>query len=191
MSYCKITYRLELKEKMEKKWYIVQLMAGYEEKVKEEILKRVQEVDRLDEFGDILIPEVKNIQHMYQSVNNSSVEQLFPGYMVISLVPSVENFRLVKTIYRVIRFLGGDYPAELNSDEVNRIFSQMSGKIAVDISASNSFNVGDHVEIIEGPFSKFSGTIDLVDEEKKKLVITISIFSRLTPVEIFFHQVKK
>jgi transcriptional antiterminator NusG len=176
---------------MEKKWYIIQLVAGYEEKVKEEILKRVQESDKTAEFGDILIPEVKNIQQLYQSIDTSSMEQLFPGYMVISVVPSIENFRLVKTIYRVIRFLGGDYPAELKSDEVNRIFSQMSGKIAVETTNSGLFAVGDHVEIMDGPFSKFSGTVDVVDDERKKLIVTISIFNRLTPIEISFHQVKK
>jgi transcriptional antiterminator NusG len=176
---------------MKKKWYIVQLIAGYEEKVKDEILKRIQEQNLQDQFGDVLIPEVKAVGNFFNQLNNNSIEQLFPGYMLISLVPSIENFRLVTTIYRVIRFLGGEVPSELSSLEVERILSQVSGKIAVTASEGMTYGIGDNVEIIEGPFNGFSGVVNSIDEQKQKIVVMISIFNRLTPIEVLFSQAKK
>jgi len=176
---------------MKKKWYIVQLIAGYEEKVKDEILKRVQEQGLQDEFGEVLVPEVKASGSFFNQLSTAAIEQLFPGYMLISLVPSIENFRLVTTVYRVIRFLGGEYPSELSPLEVERILSQVSGKISVASSDVVIYNIGDHVEIIEGPFNGFSGIINSIDEQKQKIVVMISIFNRLTPIEVLFNQAKK
>lgn len=176
---------------MNKKWYIVQLVAGYEEKIRDEINKRVLEKGLVDQFGDILIPEVKKKSAFGDKIDIDQIEQLFPGYIVVSLVPSTENFRLVTTVYRVIKFLGGSEPAELSQNEVDRILSQVSGKIVVSTSEDLIYNIGEVVEIIEGPFSGFSGVVNVVDEQKKKIVVMISIFNRSTPIEISFHQVKK
>jgi transcriptional antiterminator NusG len=176
---------------MNKKWYIVQLVAGYEEKVKDEIQRRINEQGLQDQFGDVLIPEVKSSGNFFNQVSASSLEQLFPGYILVSLMPSIENFRLITTIYRVIRFLGGECPSELSPIEVERILSQVSGKISVSSTDAVFFNVGDNVEIAEGPFSGFSGVINSIDEQKQKIVVMISIFNRLTPIEILFSQAKK
>jgi transcriptional antiterminator NusG len=176
---------------MKKKWYIVQLIAGYEEKVKDEILKRIQEQGLQDQFGEVLVPEVRAVGNFFNQFNANSIEQLFPGYMLISLIPSVENFRLVTTIYRVIRFLGGEFPSELSQQEVDRILSQVSGKISVSSSSVVTYNIGDHVDIIEGPFNGFSGIINSIDDQKQKMIVMISIFNRLTPIEILFNQAKK
>ncbi len=176
---------------MKKRWYIVQLIAGYEEKVKAEILKRIQEQGLQDQFGEVLVPEVKSSGNFFNQLSVSMIEQLFPGYMLISLVPSVENFRLVATVYRVIRFLGGEFPAELSQQEVDRILSQVSGKISVSSSDSIAYSSGDHVEIIDGPFNGFSGLVNSVDDQKQKMVVMISIFNRLTPIEVLFSQAKK
>jgi len=176
---------------MNKRWYIIQLIAGYEEKVRDEIYRRIKENGLEDQFGDILIPEVKTVKNYSNVIDNDSIEQLFPGYMVISLMPTNENFRLVTTIARVIRFLGGTNPGELSQAEVDRILSQVSGKIAIAAAEEELYHIGEPVEIIEGPFSGFSGTINFIDDQKKKLVVMISIFNRLTPIEISFNQAKK
>ena len=178
---------------MEKQWYIIQLAAGYEEKVKEEIRKRISEQEKSNDFGDILIPEVKNTYHSSYGLMKEDVgaEQLFPGYMVINMVSSVDNFRLIKTIYRVIRFLGGESPVALSDDEVSRILSQMSGKIEVKASSDMAYIVGDRVEVVDGPFNTFSGVVESVNSEKGRLVVMIVIFGRLTPIDVSFSQVKK
>jgi transcriptional antiterminator NusG len=176
---------------MDKKWYIVQLIAGYEDKVKDEIKRRIQEQGLAEEFGEILIPEVKSSGGYFNQISASAIEQLFPGYILVSLVPKIENFRLITTIYRVIRFLGGECPSELSKDEVERILSQVSGKISVQSVNNVIYGVGDHVEIIEGPFSGFSGLVNSIDEQKQKIVVMISIFNRLTPIEVLFSHAKK
>lgn len=177
---------------MEKKWYIVQIIAGYEEKVKAEILKRIQERGLEEQFGEILIPQVKTTNNFYNSnTNTNSLEQLFPGYILVSLFPDVSNFRLITTVNRVIRFLGGESPLELSQGDVDRVLSQISGKVTIATASNIIFTVGDHIEIINGPFSGFSGFVNSVDDQKQKLVVMISIFNRLTPIEILFNQAKK
>lgn len=178
---------------MEKKWYIVQIIAGYEDRVKTEILRRITERDLNEQFGDILIPEAKTQKNYFASgkVDDSSIEQLFPGYIVVSLVPEVSNFRLVKTVNRVIRFLGGESPLPLSQEEVDRILLQISGKVVVSSIESITYQAGDTIEISGGPFSGFSGVINSVDEQKQKIVVMINIFNRLTPIEILFSHVKK
>jgi transcriptional antiterminator NusG len=176
---------------MNKNWYIIQLIAGYEEKVRDEIYRRIKENALEDQFGEVLIPEVKAVKNYFNVIDNNTIEQLFPGYMVISLIPLNENFRLVSTIPRVIRFLGGSVPAALSQDEVDRILSQVSGKIAVVSSEDAMYHVGEAVDIIEGPFSGFSGVVNSIDDQKKRMVVMISIFNRLTPIEIAFNQAKK
>jgi len=173
---------------MTKQWYIIQIIPGNEEKVKSEILKRIQELKMQDFFGDILIPEAKQISSF--STLEEKSEQLFPGYMIVSLVPEPEFFRLVKTVPRVIRFLGGESPIPLSIEEVERIVAQVKGEVKVIKQQEILFVVGREVEIISGPFSGFSGIINSVDDIKQRLVVMVSIFNRLTPVEIMFDQVK-
>jgi transcriptional antiterminator NusG len=178
---------------MEKKWYIVQIIAGYEERVKTEILRRIQERGLQEQFGDILIPEAKTQKNYFASsqIDDSSIEQLFPGYIVVSLVPDVSNFRIVKTVNRVIRFLGGESPLPLSQEEVDRILLQISGKVVVASAESIVYQIGETIEIAGGPFCGFSGVINSIDEQKQKLVVMISIFNRLTPIEILFSHIKK
>ena len=101
-----------------------------------------------------------------------------------------ETFRLVSSNPRVTRFLGGESPAPLSEKEIDRIFSQMSGKLSA-LSEKTSFVVGNEVHISNGPFSGFVGLVDKVDEDRERLTVMVSIFGRLTPVELGFDQVKK
>jgi transcriptional antiterminator NusG len=172
---------------MSKQWYIIQLFAGYEEKVKVEILKRVQEKGMEEYFGDILIPEGKTV-NMFSTLEEKN-EQLFPGYMVISIVPTQEAFRLVSTVNRVIRFLGGESPLPLLQEEVNRIMAQVNGEVKI-VTREQTFVVGKEIDVKVGPFAGFSGIIQSVDEVRQKLIIMVSIFNRSTPVEIMFDQVQ-
>jgi transcriptional antiterminator NusG len=173
---------------MTKQWYIIQIIPGNEEKVRIELLKRIQEFKFQDFFGDILIPEAKPVSSF--STLEEKSEMLFPGYMIVSLVPDPEFFRLVKTIPRVIRFLGGESPIPLSTEEVDRIVAQVKGEVKIIKQQEVLFTVGKEVEVISGPFSGFSGIIHNIDDIKQRLVVMVSIFNRLTPVEIMFDQVK-
>ena len=169
-----------------KRWYVVQVYAGSEQAVQADIQKTIQERGTQDLFGEVLIPSAK-LKQMFNT-QESKDEQLFPGYIIVEMSPEQEAFRLVQSIYRVVRFLGGKNPVPLSKKEVDRIISQMEGELLVSPKTSD-FVVNSEVEIKEGPFAGFVGIIERVDEESEKLTVMVSIFGRMTPVELGFNQV--
>ncbi len=171
-----------------KRWYVIQVYAGYEEAVKAELQKSIHEEGLEDFFGEILIPSAK-IKQLFGG-EESKDEQLFPGYLLVEMEVSPDTVRLVRSVLRVIRFLGGMIPVPLSKNEVDRVLLQVKGELIISVDQSK-FIVGSEIEISEGPFSGFVGIIDEVDEEGEKLTIMVSIFGRMTPVELGFGQVKQ
>jgi len=171
-----------------KRWYVVQVYTGFEDLVKTDLEKRIQEEGLQECFGEILIPSSEVTSFFAENKNKK--EKIFPGYLLIQMEMINEAFRLVSSTPRISRFLGGDSPVSLADKEIERIFSQMSGKLAL-AEEKNLFIVGSEVHISSGPFAGFVGIIDKIDEEKEKLTVMVSIFGRMTPVELGFDQVKK
>jgi transcriptional antiterminator NusG len=171
-----------------KRWYVVQVYTGFEDVVKSDLEKRFVEQGFEDSFGDILIPTSEVVSFL--SGEDSRREKIFPGYLLIQMEMTGETYQLVMSVPRVSRFLGGERPASLSDKEVERIFSQISGKLAVTREKS-PFAVGNEVHVANGPFSGFVGIVDKVDEDRERLTVMVSIFGRLTPVELGFDQVKK
>jgi transcription termination/antitermination protein NusG len=171
-----------------KRWYVVQVYTGFEDVVKADLEKKIQEEDAQELFGDVLVPTGEIVS--FFSGEEVKKEKIFPGYLLLQMEMTGETFRLVSTIHRVTRFLGGESPAALSNKEVERIFAQMSGKLSVS-SDKEAFVVGGEVHISKGPFAGFVGIVDNVDEDKERLTVMVSIFGRLTPVELGFDQVKK
>ena len=171
-----------------KRWYVIQVYTGFEEIVKLDLEKRIIEEEAQDLFGEILIPTGEVITFFTEEKDKK--EKIFPGYLLIQMEMTGESHRLVSTTPRISRFLGGKNPVPLSDKEVERIFAQVSGKLPV-ASQKEMFSVGGEVHIKSGPFAGFVGTIDKVDEEREKLTVMVSIFGRLTPVELGFDQVKK
>ncbi len=171
-----------------KRWYVVQVYAGYEDAVKADILRQVQKEGLQDYVGEVLVPAAKLKQ--FFALQDPGDQQLFPGYILVEMEPAQQAIRLVSKTPRVIRFLGGMEPVPLTQREVEKIISQMKGEITV-AQTEQEFSVGSEVDISDGPFAGFVGVIDKVDSENKKLTVMVSIFGRMTPVELGFHQVKR
>ncbi len=171
-----------------KRWYVIQVYAGYEEVVRDDLERRIQESEHEDLFGQVLVPSAK-LKQMFQAVEVKS-QQLFPGYVLIEMDMKPESARLVVSSMRVIRFLGGKDPMPIAQKEIDRITSQMKGEITVRAD-QEEFVVGGEVDISDGPFSGFVGIIDTVNQEAEKLTVMVSIFGRMTPVELGFNQVKR
>ena len=171
-----------------KQWYVIQVYAGYEEIIKADILKRVEEKELGHLFGQVLIPSAK-MKQFFEHDDALQNQQLFPGYMIVEIEPEQEAFRLISTAPRVIRFLGGKAPVAISQKEIERILAQIKGEVIVPVE-KHEFEIGKEVEIIEGPFAGFIGIIDSIDENSEKLVVMVSIFGRMTPVELNFDQVK-
>jgi transcriptional antiterminator NusG len=171
-----------------KRWYVVQVYTGFEDVVKDELEKRIATEKVQDLFGKILIPTGEAVQMW--SKEEAKKEKIFPGYVLIQMEMVREAYQLVISSTKVYKFLGGDQPVPISEKEVERIFSQMSGKLAV-TPRKLPFSIGSEVNITSGPFGGFVGIIDKIDEEHEKLVVMVSIFGRLTPVELGFDQVVK
>jgi transcriptional antiterminator NusG len=171
-----------------KRWYVTQVYAGYEEAIKKDLMRRIKEYGLEDFFGDILIPSVK-LKQLF-AVEEEQDEQLFPGYILIEMELTPETQRCVLANPRVFKFLGGTDPMPLTKKEIERVFAQVKGEVAVAAKKSD-LAVGSEVTIKEGPFEGFVGVIDKIDEENEKLTVMVSIFGRMTPVELSFNQIKQ
>ncbi len=171
-----------------KRWYVVQVYAGYEQAIKADIERQIKEEGLQDYFDEILIPSAK-LKQLFE-VEETKDHQLFPGYLLVEMEMIPESFRLVVSSPRVLRFLGGKNPEPLTQKEIDRILSQMKGEIKIGIE-KEEFSVGNEVDIQEGPFAGFIGIIDKIDKDNEKLTVMVSIFGRMTPVELGFHQIKR
>ena len=172
-----------------KQWYVIQVYAGYEDTVKADIAKRVEEQGLEHLFGEILIPSAK-MKQFFDAGDSLQDQQLFPGYMLIEMESVPLAMRLVEVTPRVIRFLGGKNPFPLSNSEINRVIGQMKGEVVL-AAEKHHFELDKEVEIIAGPFSGFVGIIGAIDDDSEKLTVMVSIFGRMTPVELGFDQVKR
>lgn len=172
-----------------KQWYVVQVYAGYEEVVKADVRKRIEEHGLQEMFGEILIPAAK-LRQFFQEVDAKD-QQLFPGYLIIEMEMSPQTMRVVTLSPRVLHFLGGVEPVPLSQKEINRILSQMKGEVAVAKKREDLVAVGSEVDIIDGPFAGFVGVVEKVDRDNEKLTVMVSIFGRMTPIELGFYQIKQ
>lgn len=170
-----------------KRWYVVQVFSGFEEQVRDDLLRRVKQEELEEYVGQVLVPSAKLKQ--YFSALDVEEQQLFPGYvlMEIELVPEV--MRLVSATPRLLRFLGGKEPTPLSEKEVGRILAKMKSGVVV-TTKEVAFAEGGEVEIVDGPFAGFVGMIEEVDAEAERLKVNVSIFGRMTPVELGFDQVR-
>lgn len=172
-----------------KHWYVIQVYAGYEEHVRSDLARRVVEAHLEHLFGEILVPSAK-MKQFFSEGDALQDQQLFPGYILVEMESASEAFRLVQTCPRVLRFLGGESPAPLSKKEIERILAQMRGEVVLALE-KHEFEIGREVEIKSGPFSGFMGVIHSINEHDERLTVMVSIFGRMTPVELSFDQVKR
>lgn len=176
-----------------RKWYVVRAISGKEKKVKEYIEFEISRAGLIDYVSQVLIPTEK----VYQIRNGKKVSKernFFPGYVLIEAFLTGEVPHIIKNITNVIGFLGaekGGEPMPLRQNEVNRILGKVDELAESDAEINIPFIVGEPVKVIDGPFNSFSGVIEEINEEKKKLKVSVKIFGRKTPVELSFLQVEK
>lgn len=171
-----------------KRWYVVQVYAGFEEAVKSDLTKRIQDEGLEEKFGEILIPSTR-LKQMFDTAEESKDAQLFPGYVLIEMESAPQTIKLVASSLRVIKFLGGKEPVAISQREIERILGQIKGEVTV-AAKKTDFAVGSEVDITDGPFAGFVGIIEKIDEENERATVMVSIFGRMTPVELGFNQIK-
>ncbi|PKP08736.1 MAG: transcription termination/antitermination factor NusG [Bacteroidetes bacterium HGW-Bacteroidetes-4] len=176
---------------MEKKWYVVRAVSGKEKKVKEQIESEIAHLKMEEYVSQVLIPTEK----IYQIRNGKKISKersFFPGYVLIEAALVGEIPHILRNIPNVLGFLGtGGEATPLRMAEVNRILGKVDELAESDEEINIPYIVGETVKVIDGPFNSFSGIIEEVNEEKKKLKVSVKIFGRKTPVELSFMQVVK
>jgi len=178
---------------IEKKWYVVRAMSGKEKKVKEFIEFEISSAGLNDYVAQVLIPTEKIFQ-IRNGKKISKERSFFPGYILIEAALDGEVAHVIKGINGVIGFLGaekGGAPLPLRVSEVNRILGTVDELEASEEEMTASYYVGETVKVTDGPFNGFSGVIEEVNNEKKKLKVIVKIFGRKSPLELSFLQVVK
>lgn len=180
-------------QELETKWFVLRVLSGKERKIKEYLDVEI----RRSGWGNVITQILCPVEKVFKVVGGKKVMRekiLYPGYMLLEAhVPGFNDdmIQTIKSVTGVINFLGKDRPDALRRSEVNKMFGKMDEMADSDIMMIEPFIVGETVKIIDGPFNDFNGTIEEVNEDKKKLKVTVKIFGRSTPVELNFMQVEK
>lgn len=176
-----------------KKWYVVRAIGGQENKIKTYIENEIARLGLSDYVDQVLVPTEKVIQiRKGKKINKEKV--YFPGYIMIEANLSGELPHIIKSVTGVIGFLGetkGGDPVPLRKSEVNRMLGKVDELAVQNENIAIPYILGETVKVIDGPFNGFDGTIEKINEEKRKLEVMVKIFGRKTPLELSYMQVEK
>jgi len=173
------------------RWYVVHAYSNFEKKVKSGLEERIKLNGLEDKFGKILVP-TEEVVEMKDGKKRSSERKFFPGYVLVQMDLDEETWHLVKSVPKVLGFIGGrsDQPAPITEEEANFILSRVEE--GVDKPRPKVlFEPGEVVRVVDGPFNDFNGVVENVNYEKSKLRVAVQILGRSTPVELEFTQVEK
>lgn len=176
---------------LEYKWYVVRAISGQEKKVKTYIENELQKAGLTDFVPEVLIP-MEKVYQIKNGKKTSKERSFFPGYILIHAHLTGEVPSIITSINGVVGFLGPkDMPTPLRTSEVNRILGTVDEQTERGETMMEPFIIGETIRVNDGPFSGFSGVIEEVHEEKKKLKVMVKIFGRKTPLELNYVQVEK
>ena len=172
------------------KWYILQAYAGYEGRVEQTINEKLK-IEGLEHLVDEIFIPSEDIVRTKDGQKRKVNQKYFPGYVLVRMELTPELWHLLMEINRVSGFIGGTQkkPLPLDDTELEKIRSQIS-EGSQQKATEDEFLIGQKVTITEGSFGNFSGTIDEINQERRKLKVLVSIFGRPTPVEVEFDKVK-
>ncbi len=180
-----------MSEQQVHKWYVVRAISGKETKVKEYLESEIKRLKLEDQILQVLIPKEK-VYQIRKGKKVSKERNYFPGYVLIEADLSGEVAHIIKNVPNVLGFLGTrGAPDPIRPDEVKRILGKVDELAEQGEEVNVPFIVGETVKVIDGPFNSFSGIIEEINEEKKKLKVMVKIFGRKTPLELNFMQVEK
>jgi transcriptional antiterminator NusG len=183
----------QIPEKPETKWYVLRVVSGKEKKVKEYLDADVKRSGWGEVITQIFVP----MEKVYKVQSGKKVmreRNFYPGYIMIEARDGKLTNEIISHINNttnVIHFLGKDNPVSLRKSEVNKMLGKVDEMADQGVTMSEPYILGETIKIIDGPFNDFNGVIEEVNEEKKKLKVTVKIFGRATPVELNYMQVER
>jgi transcriptional antiterminator NusG len=184
---------------MANRWYVVHTNTGFEDRVKALIEERVKLEGMGDLVHEVLIPTEMIVEPVKGGKKKTSVRKFFPGYILVKMELNERSWHFIRNIPKVIGFVGGRLKeGKIDPDSVPDIDEREVMKIKRQIEEGTlkpkprvTFEKGETVKVIEGPFSNFSGVIEEVKPDKAKVQVLVTIFGRTTPIELDFNQVEK
>jgi len=175
---------------VELKWYIVHVYSGFEDKVKRNLDDRIEALGQKEFFGKILVPTEQVIE-LRKGQKKTSSRKFYPGYILVQMALNKGTWHLVNDTSKVTGFVGGEInPSPISDEEAERIIRQMEEGVNRP-KPRYSFEEGDEVRVVDGPFTNFQGVVQEMKPDKEKLRVLITIFGRPTPVELEFIQVNR
>jgi transcriptional antiterminator NusG len=182
---------------MAKKWYVVHTYSGHENKVKIAIESKVRNLSLEERIGDIKIPTYDDPYLSKDGKKKTRSKKILPGYILVNMEIDDETWGIVKSTPGVTNFVGGfgsGEPKPLSDAEVSALLFERDTEKATKertVTTSIEFSVGEHVKVVDGPFSSFNGVIEEVYPDKGRVRVKVEIFGRGTPVELDYLQVGK
>lgn len=167
-------------------WYIIHTYSGFEQRVRESLINRIQAFGLQEFFGEIMIP-TESIVEVKEGKKRVSTKKFFPGYVLVQMAMNENTHQVVRNTPKVTGFIGTE---ALKPEEVDRILSHVT-KSTEAPKPKYTFEVGEKVKITDGPFASFQGVVEAVNYDKGTLTVMVTIFGRSTPVELNFLQVEK
>ncbi len=186
------TENVEKREKraMAKRWYVLHVYSGFENKVAEAIREKARKKGLEDHVEEILVP-TEEVVEVKRGQRVNAERKFFPGYVLAKLDLDDDVWHMIKDTPKVTGFLGaGNKPSPISESEATRLMQQIQEGVEKP-RPSVIFDIGEEVKVADGPFASFNGTVEEIDEEKGRLKVSVSIFGRSTPVELDYTQVEK
>ena len=171
-----------------KQWYAIHTYSGYEEKVAESIRQRADSLDMKDKIFQALVPKEKQIE-IKNGKRRVVEKRIFQGYVLVQMKMSEDAWYIVRNTPSVTGFVGsGTEPTPVDPEEIEKIQKRMG---LTEVKHKIDFAIGEVVNITDGPFKGFDGSISEIDAQKGKLKVLVNMFGRETPVELDSLQVKR
>jgi transcription termination/antitermination protein NusG len=171
-------------------WFIVHTHTGFEQRVEQAIREMIRTNRALGLIEEVIVPTEKVVE-LVKGEKKTSTRKFYPGYVMVKMVLTDESWHMVQSLPRVTGFLGGkSRPLPMPEKEAQKVLTMMETRTEQP-RPKFSFERGDEVRVIDGPFANFNALVEEVNYEKGKLKVTVSIFGRQTPVELEFIQVSK
>ena len=172
------------------RWYALQTYSGHENKVKTLLEQKIQEYEDEPPIREVIVP-TQEVVEIKGGKRVKSTKRLYPGYVLIHMLPDQHTMYVVNNVPGVIKFVGsGDEPQPLKAEEMNKILGIADELEEARPEHEIPFRLGQVVEVMEGPFSDFSGTVEEVLPEKGKVRVKVSLFGRPTSVELDYTQLE-
>lgn len=176
------------KETTPQAWYVIHTYSGYEDQVADNLRQRIDSMGISDKVFNVIVPKENQIE--IKNGKRRVVERkIFPGYILVEMIVTEDSWYVVRNTPNVTGFVGtGTTPSPISDDEVKAIQKRMGVE---EPKYKMDFTVGQLVNITDGPFKGFDGSVGEIDESKGKLKVLVNMFGRETPVELDSLQVKK